>query len=227
MDIVFVRHGQPQWAVNDLSQTDPFLTELGQEQAQRAADRLARDTPAATHLLVSPALRSQQTAIPIGERTGLSPVTVDDFIEVRMPDWSGMSEEAVINVFMTTKHRSPEEWWQGLDGGESFREFHERVTTALDKLLAERGITRDENDPNLWHCETKEGRIVIVAHGGTNSVCLTHLLGIPPSPWEWEKFVLFHASFARVKVLPLAGNHVMSLRTFNDQDHIPRERRSR
>ncbi len=227
MDIVFVRHGQPQWAVDGLSQSDPNLTELGFEQAELAAARIGKANPQATELVVSPALRSQQTAEPIGERTNLSPYTVDELVEVRMPDWSGISEEAVINIFKTTKHRSPDEWWNGLDGGESFRAFHDRVTTALDNLLAERGVTKDPEDPNLWHCDNKDGRIVIVAHGGTNSVCLTHLLGIPPSPWEWEKFVLFHASFARVKVLPLAGNHVMSLRTFNDQDHIPLELRSR
>ncbi|MEZ5175027.1 MAG: histidine phosphatase family protein [Acidimicrobiia bacterium] len=227
MDIVFIRHGQPQWAVDGLSQADPYLTDLGHEQAALAAKRLASDDRRSTELVVSPALRSRQTAAPISDLTGLDGYTIDDLVEVRMPDWSGMSEEAVINIFKTTKHRSPEEWWQGLDGGESFRDFHNRVTTALDHLLAERGITKDENDPNLWHCANDDGRIVIVGHGGTNSVCLTHLLGIPPSPWEWEKFVLFHASFARVKVLPLAGNHVMSLRTFNDQDHIPIDQRSR
>jgi probable phosphoglycerate mutase len=227
MDIVFIRHGQPMWAVNGLSQTDPYLTDLGHEQADLAAKRIASEPRRATELVVSPAVRSQQTAEPIARATGLKASTVDDLVEVGMPDWSGVTEEAVIKIFKTTRHRSPEEWWEGLEGGESFREFHNRVTTTLDQLLAERGIVRDPSDPNLWHCDNEDARIVIVAHGGTNSVALTHLLGVPPSPWEWEKFVLFHASFARVKVLPLAGNHVMSLRTFNDQDHIPLDKRSR
>jgi len=227
MDIIFIRHGQPKWAVDGLSQVNPFLTDLGHEQAAFAAKRIATEERTATELVVSPALRSQQTAKPMSDLTGLDIVTVDDLVEVRMPDWTGVSEEAVIDIFKTTRHRSPEEWWSGLEGGESFRAFHNRVTSALDNLLAERGITKDKDDPSLWHCDNEDARIVIVAHGGTNSVCLTHLLGIPPSPWEWEKFVLFHASFARVKVLPLAGNHVMSLRTFNDQDHIPLDRRSR
>ncbi len=228
MDIVFIRHGQPQWAVDGLSQVDPFLTDLGHKQADLAAKRIAEDPKrSATELIVSPALRSQQTAEPISNLTGLEPDTIDDLVEVMMPDWTGVSEEKVIDIFKTTRHRTPEEWWDGLDGGESFRDFHNRVTTALDALLAERGIYPDPDDPSLWHCDNDDGRIVIVAHGGTNSVCLTHLLGIPPSPWEWEKFVLFHASIARVKVLPLAGNHVMSLRSFNDQDHIPFDLRSR
>ena len=211
-----------------MSQTDPHLTELGHEQARLAAERIAADPKAAAaELIVSPAIRSQETAEPIASETGLPIQTIDDLLELRMPNWEGVTEAAVVQIFLDTKHRTPDEWWDGLPGGESFRDFHDRVTAALDGLLAERGMVRDESNRQLWHVERDPGRLVIVAHGGTNSVCLTHLLGIPPAPWEWEKFVLFHASFARVKMIPLAGAHVPSLRTFNDQDHIPRELRSR
>lgn len=222
-----MRHGQPQWAVDRLTQPDPYLTDRGKLQARLAADRLASDRKPSTELIVSPALRSQQTAAPIAEATGLPPLTVDDLVEVKLPNWEGVTEEAVIEIFKDSKGRSPNEWWDGLEGGESFRTFHNRVTGALDQLLAERGVVRDEEDPQLWRVIEDPGRIVVVAHGGTNSVCLTHLLGIPPAPWEWEKFVLFHASFARVKFIPLAGACVPSLRTFNDQDHIPMDVRSR
>ncbi len=227
MDIVFIRHGQPQWAVDGLSQPNPFLTNLGHEQASLTARRIASDKIRPSELIVSPALRSQQTANPIAEATGLDIVTVDDLVEVKMPNWEGVTEESVIEIFKHSRQRKPDEWWEGLPGGESFRTFHDRVTTALNTLLSERGMVRDDRDPSLWHVDRDPGRLVIVAHGGTNSVCLTHLLGIPPAPWEWEKFVLFHASFARVKMIPLAGAHVPSLRTFNDQDHIPRQMRSR
>ncbi len=71
MDIVFIRHGQPQWAVDGLSQTDPALTELGHEQAKLAAVRIANDRKPAEELIVSPAIRAQQTAAPIAEATGL------------------------------------------------------------------------------------------------------------------------------------------------------------
>lgn len=227
MDIVFIRHGQPQWAVDGLSQTDPALTDLGHEQATLAALRIANDRKRAEELIVSPALRAQQTAAPIAEATGLDPMTIDDLVEVKMPDWEGVTEEKVIEIFKESKDRSPDQWWDGLPGGESFRTFHNRVTTALDDLLADRGMTRDPRDPQLWRVDNDPGRIVIVAHGGTNSVCLTHLLGVPPAPWEWERLVLFHASIARIKLIPLAGAHVPSLRSFNDQDHIPLELRSR
>jgi broad specificity phosphatase PhoE len=227
MDIVFIRHGQPAWAVDGLSQTDPYLTDLGHEQALLAAKRIANDRRTANELIASPALRAQQTAAPIAEATGLAVDTVDDLVEVKMPDWEGVTEQKVIEIFKSSKDRPPEDWWEGLPGGESFRAFHDRVTTAFDELLAERGMVRDPRDPQLWDVRSEPGRIVIVAHGGTNSVCLTHLLGIPPAPWEWERLVLWHASIARVKLIPLAGAHVPSLRSFNDQEHIPVELRSR
>jgi len=228
MDIIFVRHGQPQWAIDGLSQPNPRLTELGRQQAALAASRIATDDKAATtELIASPAIRSQETADPIATATALSITTIDDLVEIQMPDWEGVTEEAVIDIFRTTRHRSPDEWWDGLPGGEPFRDFHDRVTTALDSLLADRGITPNQEDSRLSDVTDELGRIVIVAHGGTNSVCLAHLMGAPPSPWEWEKFVLFHGSFARVKFIPLAGAYVPSLRTFNDQDHIPQEQRSR
>jgi probable phosphoglycerate mutase len=138
MDIVFVRHGQPQWAVDGLTQPNPFLTNRGEQQAMLAADRLGSDRTHATELIVSPALRSQQTAAPIATATGLSPVTVENLVEVKMPDWEGVSEEAVIEIFKSSKDRTPDEWWDGLPGGESFRTFHNRVTGALDLLLAQR-----------------------------------------------------------------------------------------
>jgi broad specificity phosphatase PhoE len=37
-------------------------------------------------------------------------------------------------------------------------------------------------------------RLLLVAHAGTNSVVLGHLLGLSPEPWEWERFASAHAS---------------------------------
>jgi probable phosphoglycerate mutase len=227
VEIIFIRHGQPAWSVNGMSQPDPHLTDLGHQQAELAARRLATDNRPITDVVVSPAHRARETAIPIAGKLGINPTTIEDITEIRMPDWSNQLEEAVQRIFSEARHRSPEEWWDGLDGGESFRAFHDRVTKALLGFLADRGIHPDTERAHLWRVERETDRIAFVAHAGTNAVAIGLLLGIPPTPWEWERFILYHASFARLRTIPLAGAHVFSLRTFNDREHLPAGFRTR
>ncbi len=228
MEFVFVRHGQPEWSRDGITRPDPNLTELGRSQAKLAAARLTSSERPITEILVSPATRSQETAIPLAEATGLEPVTIPDLLEIQMPNWEGEFEETVQRIFTQARGRPPEEWWEGLTGGESFRAFHHRVTRCVQSILATRGISPDAfQRPHLWDNAGGDGRVVVVAHGGTNSVALTFLLGVDPTPWEWERFVLGHASIARVRTIELAGAHVFSLRAFNDQEHLPTDMRSR
>jgi len=226
VELLFIRHGQPRWSIDGITQPDPVLTDLGHAQAELTAQRLAAALRPVTTIYVSTASRSQQTAEPLAQATGVAAITVPDLVEIQMPDWDGQLEEKVQRVFNEARHRSPEEWWEGLPGGESFRQFHDRVTAALEQILTQHGLTRDGRD-HLWQQSGDEGRVAIVAHGGTNAVALSYLLGVTPTPWEWERFVLAHASIARVRAIPLAGAHVFSLRSFNDQEHLPADQRSR
>ena len=227
LELVFVRHAQPAWSVDGMSQVDPDLTSLGREQAERVTARLA-DGPEISEILVSPARRSQQTAAPLSDAVGLAAQTVDDIIEIQMPDWTGKLESEVQRIFRKNRSRSPEEWWDGLQDGESFRDFHNRVSGAMEQILATRSVVPDPSGhSHLWHVEPDPRRIVIVAHGGTNAVALGWLLGVEPTPWEWERFILGHASIARVRAVPLAGGHVFSLREFNDREHLPSHIRTR
>jgi len=228
VELIFVRHGEPAWAVEGINQPDPFLTERGHEQARLAAQRLANDDDPVSEIIVSPAQRSQQTAEPLAAATRVVPTTVDNLVEIQMPNWEGMPEEAVVKLFHEARDRDPEDWWDGLAGGESFRDFHHRITAAMLDLLAQRGVTQDSmGRPHLWNVEAQRQRITIVAHGGTNAVALGWLLGVEPTPWEWERLVLGHCSMALVRAVPLAGAHIFSLRTFNDVEHLPRGLRTR
>ena len=228
MELLFVRHGQPSWSnVDGFSQNDPELTDLGQRQADLVAARIANRERPLTEIVVSPALRSQETAAPIAAKTGLPIETVDDLLEIQMPDWSGELEETVQRIFIDARQRPTEEWWEGMEGGESFRHFHDRVTRSIIQVLGARGVHPDPDREHLWTAENPDQRIAIVAHGGTNAVVIGHLLGVDPTPWEWERFILYHASFARMRTIPLAGEYVWSLRTFNDREHLPEDARTR
>jgi probable phosphoglycerate mutase len=227
VELIFLRHGEPAWAVEGLSQPDPYLTERGHAQAQLAARRLADATTPPNEILVSPAVRAQQTAAPLVAGTGLAATTVDGLLEIQMPRVEDMLEAEVVRMFTAARHRPPEEWWDGLPGGESFREFHQRVASTLQGLLEARGMRPDTGRAHMWHVADPSQRIVIVAHGGTNAVALGWLLDVDPTPWEWERFVLGHCSIARVRAIELAGGHVFSLRAFNDREHLPADLRTR
>lgn len=227
MELLFIRHGQPAWSVDGLTQSDPVLTEIGRKQAELGAQRIVDGDHPLTELVVSPARRAQETAEPLARRTGLPIATVDDIVEIKMPDWTGKLEATVRRIFREAQHRPPEKWWEGLDGGESFRDFHDRVTNALLCVLAERGVRPDPDREHLWFVDDPDQRIAVVAHGGTNAVAIGFLLGAAPTPWEWERFILYHASFARLRAVPLGGEHVWSLRTFNDREHLPIDLRTR
>ena len=229
MQLWLARHAEPQWAVDGINQRDPHLTERGHQQATLLAKRLAEVEEPFTELLVSPARRAQQTAAPIADALGLSPHTIDDLTEIRMPDWSDTPEETVQQIFKASYQRPPAQWWDGLEGGESFRDFHDRITGAFAAMLSDRGLKRPSHDEptQLWQVASHDEKVLVVAHGGTNAVALGFLLGAAPTPWEWERFVLGHASLASLVSFPLGGEHILSMRTFNDCEHLAQEMRTK
>ena len=60
-----------------------------------------------------------------------------------------------------------------------------------------------------------------MAHAGTNSVALCHLLGLAPTPWEWERFVIGHASVSTVRMLGLGDGVTFSVAKLSDNEHLP------
>lgn len=219
-----MRHGEPAWIEDGTPNFDPPLTARGRSQAEHVAARLGRSSRRIDELVVSPAQRARQTAAPIAEAIDRPPTVVDDLVECRLPDWAGHTPEQIAKAFVDARARSLEGWWDGLAGGESFRDFEARVRGATQKLLADRGV---RTDGHAVHLDRDPGRIVVVAHGGTNSVLMAVLLGIPCVPWEWERIMLHHASIVSIRAVPLGGGHVFALRSHNDCEHLPREMRTR
>ncbi len=222
MEILLLRHAQPEWNRAGLSQVDPGLTELGQRQAELAAKRLAREH--FDEVLVSTATRSQETAAPV--RADHDGVTTHDrawLHEIRMPTtWEGTPAEEVDRAFAEARHRPREDWWEGMPGGESFRDFHARVTIGLEAELAEANVRYDP-DAALWDVPREAPRLLMVAHAGTNSVVLGRLLGLEPQPWDWERFGSDHASLTVLRSTRIGGGHIFTLQSFSDVSHLPDE----
>jgi len=227
MELIFIRHGEPDWTGDKSTLDDPPLTPRGHRQAELAAERIAAGPDIPTGLVVSPAQRSQETARPLAVRTGLAIDTVDDLIELGMPSRAGLTEEKARQLQADSFNRRPTQWWDGLDGGETFAHFHSRVTGALEGVLDDRGIRPDAEHERLWSIDEPDQRIVIVAHGGTNAVSVGSLLGAAPTPWEWRRFTSNHASITRLRTMEFSGGFVWALRAFNDQEHLPADLRTR
>jgi probable phosphoglycerate mutase len=225
MELLLIRHGEPAWAPGGVSVDDPGLTPTGWTQAERTAEALRG--LAVDDLLVSPLRRAQQTAAPIAEALGVTPLTAPWLAEISAGTWEGTPLEVVERAFRHSRGLPLERQWDGIPGGESFRDFHTRVTTGLRAMLDGAGAEQVCEHPPLWRLRSPGRRVVVVAHAGTNAVALGHLLGIPPVPWEWERFVSFHASISTVRPMEISDGWSFSLLRFSDTSHLPGDLQTR
>jgi broad specificity phosphatase PhoE len=225
VEIVLIRHGQPEWVKDGLNVVDPPLTDMGQEQAARMAEMLAKES--FDEVLVSPLRRARQTAAPLYELLGRSEQIEPWLEEIRDPGWHGTPAEKAQQAYAELKGRTVGERWNGLVGGESIREFTDRIHVGARQFLRRRGIVRIEHELPIWSAGDAGKRIALVAHAGTNSITIGHMLGLDPTPWEWDRFVLGHASISRVEALPVKDGWTFSLTALSNAEHIPVDRRSR
>lgn len=92
MDLILWRHAEAREAADGQADLDRPLTPKGEKQAQRMAQWLNHHLPDSTRILVSPALRTRQTADALGRKFKIVPAlapdgTVDGLLHsVRWPD---------------------------------------------------------------------------------------------------------------------------------------------
>jgi probable phosphoglycerate mutase len=225
MEIVLIRHGEPEWVRDGLAVVDPPLTERGHRQAERLADYLSGER--FDEVLVSPLVRARQTAAPLLAALGVAEVIDPWLEEIRDPMWHGSPAEKAAEAYAELRGRPAEERWHGLEGGESIRDFVGRIRAGASSFLADRGVRRCDVDLPVWQIAEPGARIALVAHAGTNSVTIGHLLGLEPTPWEWDRFVLGHTSVSRVEALPLEDGYTFSLTKLSDLEHLDRDQRTR
>lgn len=142
VDVLLVRHaestanreGRLAYARND-----PGLTAKGQRQAQRLA--LALDGKPVDAVVTSPLRRAIETATPLAERRGLTPIVLSDLREIGLGAWDG-------KLLRDLAHDEPEAlsaWRADPDanpapGGERILAAGQRVLNALDTLCAAQTI---------------------------------------------------------------------------------------
>ncbi|MEV2249284.1 bifunctional RNase H/acid phosphatase [Streptomyces sp. NPDC050147] len=199
---VLLRHGEtaltPQKRFSGSGGSDPSLSDVGREQAERAAAAFsARGTIQA--IVSSPLKRCQETAQAVAARLGLDVRIEDELRETDFGAWEGLT-------FGEVRERRPEElnaWLASPDaappGGESFAAVAHRVSAARDRLAAEYA-----------------GRTVLLVTHVTPIKTLVRLaLGAPP-----ESLFRMELSAASVSAVAYYGDGNASVRLLNDTSHL-------
>lgn len=138
--LILVRHGVTQQSVehrfSGLNGADPSLIDLGRQQAEAAAEELAR-RGGADVIACSPMRRTRETAAVIAERLGMAePVVVDGLAEADFGTWDS-------KTFAEVRRQWPDElaaWLASTEvappgGGESLAAVRRRVEGARLELL--------------------------------------------------------------------------------------------
>lgn len=218
MEIVLIRHGEPEWVRDGLNVVDPPLTDRGYRQAERVAVALTGER--FDEIVISPLHRPRLTAAPTLRDRGADEVIEPWLEEIREPNWHGTPVELARKAYEEERSRVASARWEGLVGGEASRDFVERMRAGATDFLGARGIYRSEQTLPVWHMDESERRIAVFAHAGTNGVILCHLLGLDPVPWEWDRFVTGHASITRLVTMKLGDGHTFSLTKLSDVEHL-------
>ena len=218
MELVLIRHGEPEWVRDGLNIVDPPLTERGARQAESVAAALAGEE--FDEIVISPLLRPRLTAAPLLQQRGIGDVIEPWLEEIREPNWHGTPAELARKAYDEERSRAAAARWEGLIGGEPSRDFVERVRAGATDFLADRGMYRSKQTLPVWHMDHSDRRIAVFAHSGTNGVILCHLLGLDPVPWEWDRFVTGHASITRLVTMELGDGHTFSLTKLSDVEHL-------
>jgi ribonuclease H / adenosylcobalamin/alpha-ribazole phosphatase len=138
--VIMLRHGVTKHTLKKVFSgsggDDPSLTDLGREQAKRAAARLARRGPIDA-IVSSPLRRTRETAAVVAEELGLDVELEPGFAEMGFGEWDGLA-------FFDIMERWPDDMRSWLDspdiappGGESFDTVYNRVEEARKRLLAD------------------------------------------------------------------------------------------
>src|ERR1700742_2102072 len=177
--LLMMRHGQTEFNLGSRmqGQLDTELSELGRAQAVAAAEVLGKMQPL---LIVSSDLRrAYDTAIKVGERTGLK-VRVDDRLrETHLGDWQGLTHAQIDAEAPGARLAWREDATWAPHGGES------RVDVAARSLPLVAELVSGEPE---WGLEsggsTEPGRpVVLVAHGGLIAALSAALLKLPVANW--------------------------------------------
>ncbi|MFD9392531.1 bifunctional RNase H/acid phosphatase [Streptomyces sp. NPDC060000] len=200
---VLLRHGEtpltPQKRFSGSGGTDPSLSDVGREQAERVAAAFAR-RGTIQHILASPLARTRETAAAVAARLGLEVTVEDGLIETDFGAWEGLTFGEVrerhpddLNAWLADPEAEP------TGGGESFAATATRIAATRDRLVA-----------------AYAGRtVLLVTHVTPIKTFVRLALGAPP-----ESLFRMELSAASVSAVAYYADGNASVRLLNDTSHL-------
>ncbi|EHN73411.1 bifunctional RNase H/acid phosphatase, partial [Streptomyces coelicoflavus ZG0656] len=200
---VLLRHGEtpltPQKRFSGSGGSDPSLSSVGREQAEKVAESLARRGTIEA-VVASPLARTRETAGIVAARLGLEVAVDEGLRETDFGAWEGLT-------FGEVRDRYPEDldaWLASPDaeptgGGESFAATGVRVAATRDRLVA-----------------AYAGRtVLLVSHVTPIKTFLRLALGAPP-----ESLFRMELSAASLSAVAYYADGGASVRLFNETSHL-------
>ena len=200
---MLLRHGEtpltPQKRFSGSGGSDPSLSGVGREQAEKVGEFLARRGTVQA-VVASPLARTRETAGIVAARLGLDVTVEDGLRETDFGAWEGLT-------FGEVRERHPDDlnaWLSSPDaeptgGGESFAATAARVAATRDRLTAEyRGRT-----------------VLLVTHVTPIKTFVRLALGAPP-----EALFRMELSAASLSAVAYYADGNASVRLFNDTSHL-------
>ena len=202
-EVILVRHGASEAAIEGVrfpvvdGRADPALAQEGVEQAQAVAERLAAE--GADRLYVSTLRRTQETAQPLAEATGLQPTVLAELTEVYLGIFDAgeyrvrfaRGDPIIQRVFA-------EQRWDAIPEAESLESLGRRVRGAVERIVAETG---------------PDATAIAVAHGAViGELCR--------QATESRPFAFVHADNGSISRIVVGPDGRWLLRSFNDISHL-------
>ena len=156
-----VRHGKDDGTVRGGWSQQP-LTNEGKAQADELANFVQGSDLAIKHIYSSDLLRAMQTAQSVADKLHLPIVPMPEFREVNNGDLAGIDNELASKMYPGL-YWNTLGWEQRYPGGESPKEFYERIRTAWD-AFQKMVLEQNEN-------------VLLVTHGGVINVILSIVNG--------------------------------------------------
>ena len=160
MKVYITRHGETEWNIQGKIQgcLDSPLTEQGLWGAERLSEAIKNKN--IDYIITSPLLRAYKTAQIAAGDSNITIVTMDKLKEINCGDFQGYGFQEVWEVYPELKETVKMDPYNfKYPGGESLKEFNERVVGGFESILE----------------EYKGLNILIVGHGGTIKCITNHI----------------------------------------------------